>query len=216
MQKQRIISPSILSADFTNLTREIKRIEAAGVTRLHLDVMDGRFVPNITFGPMIVSAIAGLTRCHLECHLMIKDPSAYFEQFIKAGADTVIFHCEASADIAGDLQQLRDKGVRAGLSLKPDTDPDVLIPYLDLLDYVLVMSVYPGFGGQEFISETLINMRKIVELRAGRPFLIGVDGGVNLQTIRQVYETGIDVAIVGSGFFGAGDLQQRHRDLLNA
>lgn len=216
MQNDRIISPSILAADFANLKREINRVEAAGVTRLHLDVMDGKFVPNITFGPVIVKAIDELTECHLECHLMIEDPSDYFDQFIKAGSDTVIFHCEASSDIGDNLQRLRKMGVRAGLSLKPDTDPEVLTPYLDLLDYVLVMSVYPGFGGQDFIPETLASMRKIVKLRSGRPFLIGVDGGVNQRTIRRVYETGIDIAIVGSGFFGADDLTQRHRDLLNA
>ncbi len=216
MKDARIISASMLSSDFTNLDEQVKTIEKAGITRLHLDVMDGRFVPNITFGPLIVSALDKLTSCHLETHLMIKDPANYFDQFIRAGSDTVILHYEATGDVAGDLRQLRNRGVKAGISIKPNTAPDVLQPYLDLLDYILVMSVYPGFGGQSFIPDTLISMRKLVKMRGERPILIGVDGGVNLQTIREVYETGIDIAIVGSGFFSAGDLTKRHQELLHA
>nr|MBC8479435.1 ribulose-phosphate 3-epimerase [FCB group bacterium] len=185
-------------------------------TRLHLDVMDGHFVPNITFGPFIVEAIRSVTDCHLETHLMITEPRRYFKEFIDAGSDTVIFHVEASTDAKQDLQQLKDMGVKAGLSLNPDKSAEVLFPYLDELDYILIMSVFPGFGGQSFIESTLETMRRLTAERGGREILIAVDGGVNLETIRKVYETGIDITVVGSALFKAKNIPMRIKDLLHA
>jgi len=216
MSKKRIISPSLLSADFSQLAEQIGTVEKAGADRLHLDIMDGQFVPNITFGPFIVKAIRKSAKSHLECHLMISEPRRYFDNFIDAGADTVIFHVEASDDILGDLQYLRGKGVKAGLSLKPDKSAKVLEPYLNDVDYILVMSVYPGFGGQEFIGDTLQTMKDLVRIRPTSDLLIAVDGGVNMKTISKVYETGIDITIVGSGLFGADNIQNRYEELLRA
>lgn len=212
----RIISPSLLSADFQNINNEIKSAEKAGVNRFHLDVMDGHFVPNITFGPFIINAIRKCTTSHLETHLMISDPHKYVAEFIKAGSDTIIIHQEACRNIKGSLKRIRDLGVLAGIAINPDTDEKLLIPYLDYLDYILVMSVFPGFGGQSFIENTLGKMENIVEMSNGYNITIGVDGGVNIETINRVYQTGIDIAIVGSGFFKADNLEEQHQELLNA
>ena len=155
----RIISPSLLSADFSRLEEQIKLVEDLGVNRLHIDVMDGHFVPNFTFGPFILKAIRKLTSSHLETHLMMSNPSDYIEQFVNAGADTLIIHTEASKDIKSDLQKIRNLGIKCGLAIKPKTDESILLEYLDLLDYVLVMSVEPGFGGQSFIEDSLLKMK---------------------------------------------------------
>ena len=143
----RIISPSLLSADFSILKEQIEIVKKAGAERLHIDCMDGHFVPNFTFGPFILKAIRKLTDLHLETHLMIDNPSNYFDDFIDAGADTLIFHYEASNDIRKDLESIKKRGIKCGLAIKPETGSDVLEKYVDILDYILVMSVSPGFGG---------------------------------------------------------------------
>ena len=209
----RIISPSVLSADFTDIKNDIRKVENVGAERLHLDVMDGHFVPNLTFGPIIVESIRRLTNLHLEAHLMISEPDKYLKQFIDAGSDTVIIQIEASLDILRDIKTIKSYNVLAGLAINPDTKVDKISSYLDDIDYILVMSVFPGFGGQSFIENTLNTMRELVELRGNRQYLIGVDGGVNLNTINTVYETGIDITIVGSGLFGADDFQSRYTEL---
>lgn len=211
----RIISPSVLSADFSDIKNDIRKVEAVGTERLHLDVMDGHFVPNITFGPIIVDSIRRLTNLHLETHLMISEPDKYLKQFIDAGSDTVIIHIEAISDILRDIKTIKSYNVLAGLAINPDTKVDAIVPYLDNLDYILVMSVFPGFGGQSFIENTLDSMRELVKLRGNRKYLIGVDGGVNTSTIDKVYETGIDITIVGSGLFGADNFQSRYTELVN-
>ena len=210
----RNISPSILSADFTNIKEQIKSVEQAGATRLHIDVMDGHFVPNLTFGPFIIKQIRELTDMHFETHLMIENPDKYLEDYIDSGSDTVIFHYEASTDILRDLNTIKSKNVLAGIAINPDTKADALIPYIDYLDYILVMSVFPGFGGQSFIKETLDTMKRLIEIRKNRKILIGVDGGVNLKTIKAVYDTGIDVTIVGSGLYKAKDIDGRFNELM--
>ena len=211
----RIISPSVLSADFSKIKEEIDLVEKSGAERIHLDVMDGHFVPNITFGPFIIKAIRKVTNLHLETHLMISNPDKYLKQFIEAGSDTVIIHFEASTDIERDLDYIKSKGVLAGLAINPDTDINKIYPYLNIIDYVLIMSVYPGFGGQSFIEKTIITMNKMVKNRKDNNFLIGVDGGVNISTIKKIYNTGIDITIVGSGLFGAQDIPDRFNQLLN-
>jgi len=212
----RVISPSLLSADFSRLSQQIKLVEDLGINRLHIDVMDGHFVPNFTFGPFILKAIRKLTKSHLETHLMMANPHKYIDDFVDAGADTLIIHTEASTDIEKDLMKIKaHKEVRCGLAVKPGTDEKVLEKYVDFLDYILVMSVEPGFGGQKFMESTLEKMKNIVKMREGRDILIGVDGGVNIKTINAVYETGIDIVIVGSGLYKAENIQHRYNQLLN-
>ena len=211
--KKRIISPSLLSANFTRLKEDINIVEKCGVNRLHLDVMDGHFVPNLTFGPFIINHIKEITNSHLETHLMITDPHKYLKDYIDAGSNTLIFHYEASTDIKRDLTFIKDNNVLAGIAINPDTDPSNLLKYFDYLDYILIMSVFPGFGGQSFIEDTLETMIFLNNKRNKKDILIGVDGGVNLKTIDRVYNTGIDVTIVGSGLYGADNIQERYKDL---
>ena len=211
----RIISPSLLSADFSILKDQIDIVKTAGAKRLHIDCMDGHFVPNFTFGPFIVKAIRKLTSAHLETHLMISNPHKYIPEFIDAGADTLIFHYEASTDIDRDINMIKDSNIDVGIALNPDTDIELIYDYLSVLDYVLVMSVNPGFGGQGFIEQTLIKMKKLSNLSDKYNFVIGVDGGVNLSTIDSVYDAGADITIVGSGLYGAPSINQRFNQLMN-
>jgi ribulose-phosphate 3-epimerase len=212
----KIISPSLLSANFMNISKDIRSLEKAGVKRLHLDVMDGHFVPSLTFGSIIIKSIRQATSCHLETHLMIKNPHKSIDQYIKSGSDTIIIHLESSINPSEELSYIRSKNISAGIAINPDTEVQRLIPLLNYIDYILIMSVQPGKGGQTFISKTLDKMENIVKIRENRNIMIGVDGGVNLNTISDIYHTGIDVTIVGSGLFGADDLKQRYNDLLNA
>lgn len=207
------ISPSLLSADFSCLKDQIRIVEKAGANRLHLDVMDGHFVPNITFGPLVVQAIRKVANSYLDTHLMIEKPHRYLQQFVEAGADTIIIHAEASEDLIRDLGTIRELGAAPGLAINPDTDFDVLKPYLIDLEYVLIMSVFPGFGGQQLIEDSLENMTKAVAARNEHNYLVAVDGGINTQTIDQVISTGIDIAVVGSALFGAPDISKRYREL---
>ena len=177
--------------------------------------MDGHFVPNFTFGPFILKAIRKLTNSHLETHLMMSNPSDYINHFVDAGADTLIIHTEASKNIKSDLKNIKSLGVKCGLAIKPKTDESILLEYMDLLDYILVMSVEPGFGGQSFIEDTLSKMKNIVGMVDGRDILIGVDGGVNIKTIDRVYETGIDVTIVGSGLYKSENISKTYSQLIN-
>tara|TARA_Y100000994_G_scaffold238530_1_gene231171 strand:- start:1209 stop:1856 length:648 start_codon:yes stop_codon:yes gene_type:complete len=212
--KNRIISPSLLSADFSKLKEQIDVVVDAGATRLHLDVMDGHFVPNFTFGPFIVKAIRKLTDAHLETHLMISNPEKYLQDFIDAGSDTLIFHYEASNNINRDIDTIKSNNILAGIAINPDTDVSSIKPFLCDLDYILIMSVNPGFGGQGFIDSTLEKMKELSALSLKYNFIIGVDGGVNLNTIDKVYETGIDVTIVGSGLYKADNINKRFDELM--
>ena len=165
---------------------------------------------------MIVSAINESTDCHLETHLMIQNPHKSLDQYIKAGSDTIIIHTEASSNSKEDLSYIRKNNVCAGIALNPYTDENCLLPILDYLDYILIMSVVPGKGGQSFIKSTLNKMENIVQMTKGRNITIGVDGGVNLDTISKVYDTGIDITIVGSALFKSDNIFQRYQDLMNA
>ena len=186
----KIISPSLLSANFTNLLRDIKTVENLGVERLHLDVMDGHFVPNLTFGPFIINQIKEVTNLHLETHLMIESPHKYIEDYAKAGSDTIIIHQEASLNIKEDLEKIKKLGKNAGVALNPDTSHQTIEPFIDILDYILIMSVFPGFGGQSFIESTIDTMNFLKKKTDKHNIIIGVDGGVNISTIDKLINSG--------------------------
>ena len=197
------IAPSILSADFGRLAAEVKDVVDGGADLLHLDVMDGHFVPNITFGPPLVASVRKTTRAVLDCHLMITDPSKYVAAFCDAGADWVSVHAEAPDDIGTALRTVRAKGKRAGIVVNPDTSLDRARPYFGLADFVLVMSVFPGFGGQAFIPSVL---EKVRALKAeGFPGEVEIDGGINERTAPLAIEAGTDILVAGSAIFGRPD-----------
>ncbi|MCK4447336.1 MAG: ribulose-phosphate 3-epimerase [Candidatus Marinimicrobia bacterium] len=196
------IVPSLLSSDFSRITDQIEAIERAGATRLHLDIMDGHFVPNITIGPFIVEAIRKVTSLHLESHLMIENPERYIKNFVDAGSDTVIVHVEASKELYADLKMIRKLGVKAGLVLNPPTPFENIEPYLQNIDHLLVMTVNPGFGGQKMIEETLEKVTLAKPYQEKYKFPIEVDGGVNLNTIGKAVKAGADLLVAGEAVFG--------------
>lgn len=208
------IAPSILSADFLRLGEEIKAAEEAGVDMLHLDVMDGHFVPNITIGPFVVEAIRKITKLPLDVHLMIEDPDRYIKDFIKAGADLLTIHLEASVHLHRTIHWIKESGVKAGVSLNPATPVWSLDNILHDLDLVLAMSVNPGFGGQEFIPHVLEKIKTLKSMirERGLQTLIEVDGGIKYDNAREVAQAGADILVMGSGFFNAKD----YRDLVKA
>jgi ribulose-phosphate 3-epimerase len=199
------IAPSILSADFGALADDIARVEGAGADQLHVDVMDGRFVPNLTIGPPVVEAVRKRTRLPLDVHLMIVEPERYLADFVRAGADIVTVHAEASAHLQRALVQIRELGARAGVALNPATSPDALTWVLDDLDLVLVMSVNPGFGGQKFIPAMYSKIRQVRTLLGSRAVDVSVDGGVKVEHARPLAEHGATVLVAGSAIFGAPD-----------
>ncbi|MBI4634742.1 MAG: ribulose-phosphate 3-epimerase [Candidatus Rokubacteria bacterium] len=199
------IAPSILSADFAALADDIARVEAGGADQLHVDVMDGRFVPNITIGPVVVAAIRKRTRLPLDVHLMIVEPERYLAEFVGAGADIVTVHAEACPHLERTLARTRELGARAGVALNPATPPGVLEYVLDDLDVVLVMSVNPGFGGQAFLPAAYPKIRQLRSLLGGRAVEVSVDGGVNLENARRLAGAGASVLVSGSAIFGAPD-----------
>jgi ribulose-phosphate 3-epimerase len=199
------IAPSILSADFAALADDVARVEAGGPDQLHVDVMDGRFVPNLTIGPVVVEALRKRTRLPLDVHLMIVEPERFVGDFVAAGADMVTVHAEASAHLQRVLTQIREAGAKAGVALNPSTPPDVLDYVLDDVDLVLVMSVNPGFGGQRFIPSAYTKLRRIKEMLGTRPVEVSVDGGVKLEHVRPLAEAGATVLVAGSAVFGAPD-----------
>jgi ribulose-phosphate 3-epimerase len=199
------IAPSILSADFAALAEDIARVEAGGADLLHVDVMDGRFVPNLTVGPVVVEAIRKRTRLPLDVHLMIVEPERYVGDFVRAGADLVTVHVEAAAHLQRTLVQIREAGARAGAALNPATPPDTIRYVLDDLDLVLVMSVNPGFGGQAFIPAVLPKVRQVRTWLGARPVDVSVDGGVKAEHARPLAEHGASILVAGSAIFGAPD-----------
>ncbi len=203
------IAPSLLSADFLSLADDIRAAEAAGADMLHVDVMDGHFVPNITIGPAIVSAIRSVTSLPLDVHLMIENPDEYLADFIRAGADYLTVHYEAAVHLHRTVQRIKESGVKAGVSLNPATPIGSLEDILPDLDMVLIMSVNPGFGGQDFIPhvyEKIRNLRRIIRERGLRT-QIEVDGGVKLSNAGDIVAAGADILVMGSAFFGTGDYE---------
>lgn len=200
-----LIAPSILSADFAKLGEDVSAVERAGADWVHVDVMDGRFVPNMTLGPIVVKALRKVTKLPLDVHLMIVEPERYVEDFAEAGADIITVHAEACTHLHRVLQQIRATGKKAGVSLNPHTPEDVLRYVLDQLDLVLVMSVNPGFGGQAFIPAVLPKIRALRAMidAGGKPVHLEVDGGIKPGTARQVIEAGADVLVAGNAVFNA-------------
>ena len=198
------IAPSILSADFTRLGEQVLAVESAGVDRIQIDVMDGRFVPNITFGTQAVASLQPLTRLTLETHLMVEPPEDFIEAFAEAGADTIIIHQEATPHLHRAIQQIHALGKKAGVAINPSTPAVLLSEVLGSLDLVLVMTVNPGFGGQEFIMETLPKIREVRRQIEEKDFNceVEVDGGINLHTARLVVEAGANVLVAGSSVYG--------------
>ena len=202
-----IISPSILSADFTELGRDVKAIEDGGADWIHVDVMDGHFVPNISIGVPVVKSLGKVARIPLDVHLMIENPEKYIEPFAKAGAHIITFHYEATQDKTDEVIELiRSFGCKVGISIKPKTNQDVLIPYLDKIDMVLVMTVEPGFGGQEFMGYCA---QKIPYIRAKAPesLIVQVDGGINEQTAKVCKGLGANSLVAGSYIYGSDDIK---------
>jgi ribulose-phosphate 3-epimerase len=198
-----LVAPSILSADFGRLTEEVKALEASGADWIHVDVMDGRFVPNITLGPPIVKAIRAATKLPVDVHLMIVEPEKYLDDFAAAGADGMTVHVEASPHLHRTLQHIRGLGKRAGVVLNPSTHEDTIRYVLDVVDLVLVMSVNPGFGGQAFIPEVLPKVRAIRHMidMTGRPIHLEIDGGIAFDTAALATEAGARVLVAGNAVF---------------
>ena len=212
------LAPSILSADFAHLSDAVEQAAAGGASVIHVDIMDGHFVPNLSIGPPVVKSLRKATRLPLDCHLMIENPDQYIGDFAEAGADWISVHQEACRHLNRTLTLIKSHGCRAGVVINPATPVDTLSEVLDIVDYVLVMSVNPGFGGQKFIPETLKKIRKLAEIRAeqGYGYRIEVDGGVAMETVAEVVRAGAEVLVAGSAVFGKGDAKANAAILLEA
>ena len=214
----RIVAPSILSADFGNLERDIKMIDRSAAKWVHIDVMDGVFVPNISFGFPILKYVRKATEKPLDVHLMIVEPERYVKRFAEAGANYVTFHHEACADPRAAIAEIKAVGAKAGASIKPATQVEEIFDYLGELDMVLVMSVEPGFGGQSFMPHSLDKVRALRKEidEKGYNCLIEIDGGISAKNAREVFDAGVDVIVAGSSVFNAEDQKQAITDILNA
>lgn len=210
-----LIAPSILSADYLNFGRDIAKLEKAGADIIHIDVMDGVFVPNITFGAGLVKYIRNITKLPLDCHLMIVNPDKYIESFAEAGADYITVHYEVCRELRKTLKSIRKLGVKAGVSLNPDTQITKILPFLEEADLALVMSVFPGFGGQKFIMESVGRIMELKEsvLKKKQSVKIEVDGGVNEETAPLINEAGADILVAGSAVFSSKNIKQAIKNL---
>ncbi len=216
MEQQRILAPSILSADFGYLDRVVGMLDRSAAEWVHIDVMDGVFVPNISFGFPVLKAVRKATRKVLDVHLMIVEPEKYVRRFAEAGADFVTFHLEASTDPARCIALIRESGARVGITIKPATPVESVREWLPAVDMVLIMSVEPGFGGQEFIPASFDKIRELRRMAAesNPALLVEVDGGITRQNAQEVYAAGADVLVAGNAVFGAEDPERAIAELL--
>lgn len=215
-----LIAPSILSADFGRLAEELKLTEEAGVDLIHVDVMDGHFVPNITIGPLVIEAVRKATRLPLDVHLMIINPERYISDFVKAGADFLTIHVEACIHLHRTVWQIKEYGIKAGVSLNPSTPLNTVEEIIQYIDLLLIMSVNPGFGGQQFILSSIDKIKRAKSMILTRGFnaLVEVDGGVKLDNAREIVNAGADILVMGSAFFAEKDYKSfvnKLRELLN-
>lgn len=212
------IAPSILSANFAKMGEEIKRITEGGADMIHCDVMDGTFVPNITFGPKMIAEIRSYTNLPLDVHLMVNRPERYIDVYAKAGADYIVVHYEACGTLVATLKKIRALGKKAGLVISPDTPAEVVYDYLPLTDMILVMSVYPGFGGQKFIPASVEKLEKISAKikESGLDIRLEIDGGINEETVKLVKKAGADTIVAGSSVFGAPEVSVAMQTLRDA
>lgn len=213
-----MVAPSLLAANFATLESEVKKVENAGAEWLHLDVMDGAFVPNISFGPCVISSLRGISNMFFDAHLMINEPIRYLADYKKAGADGVTVHVEACSDVEATLKAIRELGMKTGLSVKPKTPVSEIEKYLPLCDNVLIMTVEPGFGGQKLITETIPKIAEVKELRnrSGLSFEIQADGGISAANVEPLIKAGLTVAVAGSAVFRAEDPARAVADIANA
>ena len=213
------ISPSILSADFSQLGKEIKKLENAGADMIHVDVMDGHFVPNLTIGPPVIKALKKNSLLPFDVHLMISPVHKYIESYANAGADIITIHPEATNDLLGSINKIRDFKKKVGVSLNPETKIEIIMEHLDQIDLILIMSVNPGFGGQKFMPEVLNKVKKLDEIRKNLKlnFVIEIDGGINFENSKLAIESGVDILVSGTTIFknNNGDIK-KNIDLLRS
>lgn len=217
MNSKKLIASSILNSDFSNLSQQIRFTELGGADWIHCDIMDGKFVPNLTFGPVVVQAVRKITKLPVDVHLMIKDPDALLEKFIEAGANSITVHQEEVVHLNRTLTRIKELGAKAGVAINPSTPITTLVDVLNLADLVLIMSVNPGFGGQKFIQSSVRKIQELSDMRSktASNFVIEVDGGVGKNNIKELANAGCDVFVVGNSIFGQDNITAATIELKN-